>query len=115
MTGIAGNFWVLFAANDAYMRDLELFVPDDCAISNTEAENEQALDLIGKYLKDRRASSSPVRPTHQASITKSSNADFADSRRSPAAYKEQHEAPSSGRSAEKGWPRPEPSLSDIGL
>jgi nicotinamidase-related amidase len=27
LTGIAGNFCVLFTANDAYMRDFNLFVP----------------------------------------------------------------------------------------
>ena len=30
LTGIAGNFCVLFTANDAYMRDFNLFVPLDC-------------------------------------------------------------------------------------
>lgn len=30
ITGIAGNYCVLFTANDAYMRDYELVVPSDC-------------------------------------------------------------------------------------
>ena len=34
ITGIAGNFCVLFTANDAYMRDYELAIPRDCVISN---------------------------------------------------------------------------------
>jgi nicotinamidase-related amidase len=41
ITGIAGNFCVLFTANDAYMRDYELLVPVDCTISNTLRENRQ--------------------------------------------------------------------------
>lgn len=57
LTGIAGNFCVLFTANDAYMRDYELFVPEDCCVSNTPRENEEALALMRKFLKaDTRAS-----------------------------------------------------------
>lgn len=51
ITGIAGNFCVLFTANDAYMRDYELFVPADCTVSNTQTENRQALQLMKRYLK----------------------------------------------------------------
>jgi len=51
ITGIAGNFCVLFTANDAYMRDFELVVPSDCTISNTARENKEALNLMKRYLK----------------------------------------------------------------
>src|SRR3954454_15359092 len=51
LTGIAGNFCVLFTANDAYMRDYELFIPEDCCVSNTPRENEEALGLMRKFLK----------------------------------------------------------------
>lgn len=51
ITGIAGNFCVLFTANDAYMRDYELLVPSDCTISNTARENREALNLMKRYLK----------------------------------------------------------------
>ncbi len=51
LTGIAGNFCVLFTANDAYMRDYELLIPEDCCVSNTPEENEQALALMRKFLK----------------------------------------------------------------
>lgn len=51
LTGIAGNFCVLFTANDAYMRDYELIVPRDCAVSNTVEENRDALHLMKNYLK----------------------------------------------------------------
>jgi len=51
LTGIAGNFCVLFTANDAYMRDFNLFVPSDCTVSNTKKENDSALALMKKFLK----------------------------------------------------------------
>ena len=55
--GIAGNFCVLFTANDAYMRDYELLIPEDCCVSNTPEENAAALQLMRKFLKaDTRAS-----------------------------------------------------------
>jgi nicotinamidase-related amidase len=58
LTGIAGNFCVLFTANDAYMRDFNLFVPSDCTVSNTRQENEAALRLMRRFLKaDTRLSS----------------------------------------------------------
>ena len=58
LTGIAGNFCVLFTANDAYMRDFHLFVPSDCTVSNTKKENDSALALMRKFLKaDTRVSS----------------------------------------------------------
>ena len=53
LTGIAGNFCVLFTANDAYMRDYELIVPRDCTVSNTAQENDAALGLMRKFLKAR--------------------------------------------------------------
>jgi nicotinamidase-related amidase len=61
LTGIAGNFCVLFTANDAYMRDFKLFVPRDCTVSNTKRENDSALRLVKKFLKaDTRLSSKIV-------------------------------------------------------
>jgi nicotinamidase-related amidase len=51
LTGIAGNFCVLFTANDAYMRDYDLIVPSDCTASNTAEENREALALMRKFLK----------------------------------------------------------------
>src|SRR3954467_13179403 len=50
-TGIAGNICVLFSANDAYMRDLRLYVPRDCIVSNTFEENEYALNQMRTVLK----------------------------------------------------------------
>ena len=51
VTGIAGNICVLFTANDAYMRDLEILAPADCIVSNTTADNNNALRQIEEVLK----------------------------------------------------------------
>ena len=51
LTGVAGDNCVLFSANDAYMRDLKLHIPQDCVASNTEAENQYALQLMQKVVK----------------------------------------------------------------
>ena len=51
LTGIAGNNCVLFTANDAYMRDMKVFVPSDCVVSNTEEENLYALKQMETVLK----------------------------------------------------------------
>jgi nicotinamidase-related amidase len=61
VTGIAGNFCVLFTANDAYMRDYDLIVPSDCTVSNTPEENRQALTLMRKLLKADTSPSSRLR------------------------------------------------------
>ena len=51
LTGIAGNICVLFTANDAYLRDLALYVPADCVASNTQEENTHALRQMQRVLK----------------------------------------------------------------
>ena len=51
LAGVAANICVLFTANDAYMRDFYLVVPCDCVASNTEEENNYALDQMRKVLK----------------------------------------------------------------
>ena len=51
LTGIAGNNCVLFTANDAYMRDFTIFVPADCVVSETQADNDYALEQMAKVLK----------------------------------------------------------------
>lgn len=43
LTGIAGNFCVLFTAHDAYMRNFNLVVPRDCLASEKESDNHHAL------------------------------------------------------------------------
>jgi isochorismate hydrolase len=41
---------VLFTANDAYMRDFDLFVPADCVVSNDERETSHALQQMATVL-----------------------------------------------------------------
>ena len=70
ITGIAGNYCVLFTSNDAYMRDYELVVPADCTASNTAVENRQALTLMKSYLKaDTRPSAKIQFPKRQSTKT----------------------------------------------
>lgn len=57
LTGVAGNFCVLFTAHDAYMRDYRLIVPQDCIASLTEDDDRQALAHMAEVTKaDVRAS-----------------------------------------------------------
>ena len=51
LTGIAGNICVLFSANDAYMREYRLLVPQDCIASNSVAINRYALTQMKSVLK----------------------------------------------------------------
>jgi nicotinamidase-related amidase len=51
LTGIAANICVWFTANDAYMRDYRLWVPEDCTISNSAEENQFALQQMRRILK----------------------------------------------------------------
>jgi nicotinamidase-related amidase len=60
LTGIAGNICVLFTANDAYMRELKIFAPADCIVSNTTADNDHALRQINTVLKGRLAESTQL-------------------------------------------------------
>jgi nicotinamidase-related amidase len=57
ITGIAGNICVLFTANDAYMRELTLYAPADCIVSNTPIDNEHALRQIETVMKGTLATS----------------------------------------------------------
>lgn len=71
LTGIAGDNCVLFTANDAYMRDLALYVPADCAASISPEENQRALAYMQRVTK--------------ADIRPSTELDLADLRRQAAA------------------------------
>jgi nicotinamidase-related amidase len=51
LTGLAGNICLLFSANDAYMRDFQLYLPADCTVSNEPEDNEHALALMSSVLK----------------------------------------------------------------
>ena len=60
LTGIAGNICVLFTANDAYMRELNIYAPADCIVSNTPADNEHALQQIKTVLKGTLSTSTQL-------------------------------------------------------
>jgi nicotinamidase-related amidase len=51
LTGVASDICILFTANDAYMRDFNLFVPGDCVAANDEKTNESTLKYMEKILK----------------------------------------------------------------
>ena len=51
LTGIAGNICVLFTANDAYMREYELWIPEDCIASASRDDNQYALTMMNHVLK----------------------------------------------------------------
>jgi nicotinamidase-related amidase len=61
VTGIAGNICVLFTANDAYMRGLQIFAPADCVVSNTVEDNDAALRQIELVLKGKVTPSTQLR------------------------------------------------------
>ena len=51
ITEIAGNICVLFTANDAYMRNYQLIIPEDCIASNNDEDNRYALKTMNNVLK----------------------------------------------------------------
>jgi nicotinamidase-related amidase len=57
LTGVSGDMCVLFTAADAYMRDLEILVPEDCIASVSAVENRKALQYMKRVFRaDTRAS-----------------------------------------------------------
>lgn len=64
LTGFAANICVLFTANDAYMRDFELFVPSDCVASNSVEDNDYALRQMALQLK------ADITPAAQLNLSK---------------------------------------------
>jgi nicotinamidase-related amidase len=57
LTGVAGNFCVLFTAHDAYMRDYRVVVPRDCVASQSAADDRYALAHMAHVTKaDTRVS-----------------------------------------------------------
>jgi nicotinamidase-related amidase len=51
LTGIAGNICVLFTANDAYMREYNLYIPKDCIASVDDQDQNYALKMMENVLK----------------------------------------------------------------
>ncbi|MFD1019345.1 isochorismatase family cysteine hydrolase [Thalassobacillus hwangdonensis] len=51
LSGVAGNICVLFTANDAYMREYALWVPENAVASTNDRDNEFALLTMKQVLK----------------------------------------------------------------
>jgi len=49
--GFATDICVLFTANDAYMRDYQLFVPSDCAAAETAEAHRRACEHMKRFLR----------------------------------------------------------------
>lgn len=62
LTGVAGDICVLFTADDAYMREYNLWVPSDCTASETEGDNDNALRLM------KRSMFANIQPTTKVNI-----------------------------------------------
>jgi nicotinamidase-related amidase len=63
LTGVSTNSCVLFTANDAYMRDLDLIVPKDCAAACNAHEHNFAIEQMKNMLK------ADVRPAAEIDVT----------------------------------------------
>lgn len=51
LTGVTTDICVLFTANDAYMRDFGLIIPEDCVAAVEEKDDRAALSLMRRVLK----------------------------------------------------------------
>lgn len=51
LTGVTTDICVLFTANDAYMRDFGLVIPEDCVAAVAEDDDRAALKLMRRVLK----------------------------------------------------------------
>ncbi len=51
LTGVSTNSCILFTANDAYMRDLELIIPEDCVAACNAQEHNFAMEQMEAMLK----------------------------------------------------------------
>lgn len=51
LTGVTTDICVLFTANDAYMRDYGLIIPEDCVAAVDDADDRAALNLMRRVLK----------------------------------------------------------------
>ena len=58
ITGFAGDACVVMTAADAYMRDVEVYVPSDCTASKSPAENRRALQYMARVMHANTAASS---------------------------------------------------------
>jgi len=62
LAGVSTNSCVMFTANDAYMRDLNLVVPQDCVAACNKDEHCFALEHMRYMLKADMSPSSSISP-----------------------------------------------------
>ncbi|AQG79108.1 cysteine hydrolase family protein [Spirosoma montaniterrae] len=60
LTGISADACVLFTANDAYVRDYKLFVPEDCVVAASPAYTAEALAYMKRVLKAETTPSTAI-------------------------------------------------------
>ena len=60
LAGMATDICVLFTANDAYMRDLEVIVPSDCVASGDRRKHARALAQMEEIIDARTPSGAEV-------------------------------------------------------
>ena len=73
VTGVAGDICVLFTANDAYMRDLNVIVPPDCIASEDPKQTQLVLELMHRVLKAEIQTSTTIRLNPNGGGAKSEN------------------------------------------
>jgi nicotinamidase-related amidase len=61
LTGMATNICVLFTANDAYLRDYQLAIPEDCCAAPRLTDHRIALDQMRTVLKADTRGSDDIR------------------------------------------------------
>ena len=58
---MAADICVLFSANDAYMRDFQIYIPSDCVASESDERSRSALLLMQRVLKADISSSTDLK------------------------------------------------------
>ncbi|MFT4176108.1 MAG: isochorismatase family cysteine hydrolase [Luteolibacter sp.] len=61
LTGFAADICVIYTANDAYMRDYRLIVPEDCVASESAERARRALSHMRRLLKANISKASSLR------------------------------------------------------
>jgi nicotinamidase-related amidase len=64
VTGFAGDVCVLMTASDAYVRDIDVYVPSDCVASQSPVHNRRALEYMARVLH------ADVRPSARLDVKK---------------------------------------------
>jgi nicotinamidase-related amidase len=67
LTGVTTDICVLFTANDAYMRDYGLIIPEDCTAAVEPADSRNALNLMRRVLK------AEVKPSTEIDLARLAN------------------------------------------